>query len=855
VSNINPEPPQNPRDDPFFTPPVEGEAGQLSIPGMEKLNEQIADVLKETRKQPSRPYSGGILDVRIKDFDKTAITRLEASLAAQLQNVQNIMMAGISPSVQSVQDINATYEKLNRTHAQTKGHTREIIGLEDVRNKRAKDVHDTLQMQTDELVKQLGFTKDVKSIRYRFLNETNVTTPTDPITEEQARQAIEATKKAQAEGRANVTEDEIRGEQILQDLTARRLDSIEQIRRKKIETVRSDAKAAAEEEKHAQKAEQLIRGRSTKSLLRDLESRGILKRAPGQVEPQLTSVTALGDVIQAETLNRSQIKDLLDHFHEVGQDTQKLAEKYGDQERARLIGLEQTIQGEMSRGAARNTFNVKETLSALASGDWGTALREGTQALPMFGGLAQSGTRAGESLMTRGLAARGLSGLLQRGLGAGLMRSPLLLSPAGIFGGYEVAQRLLGQRRATTEIGQLTGQGAMAGIGARFQAFTQGINPFDMLSGRTAMEIQRAVRSEGYGGGAAGRISGTLGDLVNKGIGDWQTNLQTLSVALANSSGGTKQLDETLATFSHAMGDLRNMSRETNISVADLSKGFQGFVQQIVQSGGSLETATKRYEALHSAVAGIPGFQGTIGQQTFDQWAQTIGPMAQIATGTAPWNVSVGTRQALKALDTMIEQIRIGKPAGIGWHEYARMLEYFARTAGAPPILVGLSAAQIYGLLTKGSASMFENAGRQTDVNRGIDTAHSRESAISTGYDRASAVAGMSGNNAQVNQVFGNEQRAEQTYIRTLAQTLKNAGQSKAQIDRILAPLYQTEITRPGQSNDPFQDAQKRVEDVIHHIKIDLTPSAKRHLTARSDKERNWYYGTGSGVGVTRNDG
>lgn len=867
MSNITPEN----QGENWFTPPIPDRPVITSQAAGTAGATAFADAITKAIK---RPYSGGPIDVRIIDIDRSTLNKLEATLATQLKNIKNITAAGIAPSTEVLKNAKKTADTIDQTYQQSKKHARELIGLEDMRGARAYKVQQTLNDSTTNIIKRMtevgmrgttlasgsGMLVSGTPIAYRYLTDKGQETAEIPA--QAGRQAIEAYRRAMGQGKTTnqLSEQEITGQRIITDYTARQLSNEEKKNKERMQSIkyiREEVTANKEIERVTKEAAKILGG-SPGNAIRQLQTRGILKNQMIRGIP-----VEFGGQIIAQDLSQDQIRVLLERA--------RSGVNLSDKEKAQLQGLTTSVQEDLRAGRGqRSTFNVKEFAGALMSGNFGGAFKEGMQALPFAGGLAERLQARGTTLSEAGLARGGGIGALQRLGGFGIGGLATGLSPVGLFAAYEIAQRGLGQYRQGLGIGQITGQGFEAGQTARLAAFGQGINPFDILSGRTALEIQTGARQQGFQGGLADRISVALGDLVNKGIGDWQTNLVALSQAIRE--GG-----QTIGGFSRTMQDLRNVARDTQTSVADLTKAYIAYQDTIVKGGGSAQGAGEKFAALQSVLGGLgKPFQGSAAAAVGGQWLTHLGPQIAAMAGVPIWRVpSLSPAAQGRAIDRVIEvAIAPYQNRGMTINSMAQMIA-FVDAAIPSSIFYGLDAPQISAILRAYKNGAFEHASRQEVIKSSVaankgggsffghvwgDITGQRHQGLA--HDIGSAVGHLtSGGNSttyeerQINTLLGGLQRAgvTQAEITAIRNTLESSRQSSDKNRKGFGGFMNRDLLAPNEFQRTLNAIEKQVQ--TKKFIIEFGPQAKKFFKVTNPSYQAAVEGRGSMQGTQPNPG
>jgi hypothetical protein len=352
-------------------------------------------------------------------------------------------------------------------------------------------------------------------------------------------------------------------------------------------------------------------------------------------------------------------------------------------------------------------FRVQELIQALLGGNFGAAAGE----------LMQQ-TRGGESLVRRGTEQAAMGGIFNR-LGGGSMRlAGMALRPAALLGAQQAFTRINSQVQETRQIGMATGEGFRAGAGARSQAFFQGLNPFDILSGRQAIEMQREARGRGFRGDQANAVVQTVGDVFNRLGTDWKESLDLADESIRR--GGMS-----LGEFKDTMMGLRDTAKETNTSVGELQKSLASFVTERVQAGGTAAGAAAQLTGLEKALGGRAG--GRAGAVSA-QFLQAAGPMIAVTSGVPPaLAATLSPQQVAEAIDKLIKPWVDGKPDGMPWRTWAATVLMFG-----VPIFQGMNAEDVAIVLKSWAESKggFAKEIRQQALEGGISRARAREEEV-----------------------------------------------------------------------------------------------------------------------------
>jgi methyl-accepting chemotaxis protein len=326
-----------------------------------------------------------------------------------------------------------------------------------------------------------------------------------------------------------------------------------------------------------------------------------------------------------------------------------------DPERQRLM---EQLRGRAATQTGNDPrFRVAELVRNLAHGNITGALGEVLQTSRM-GERAQTGVE--DSLIARGL------GPLARVLGPAIGG---LLGPAGLAIGVETFRRGMRQYNETRDIGMITGDDFREGAAARRRSFVAGINPFDILSGREAMEAQMSVRQAGFRGDQANQVADVVTDLrQDLGI-PIQQSAELVVTSLRDAGMTVDQVRGQLDT-------LDDSAREAGTSIQQMTGAITKAIQDLSQfSEASAQAAAP-------TIAGLAEeFQGTMvgqrpellgGMLTSQPARQAMG----LLMGIPPWLVNSRqfNEQFVRSLNALLLDLAKGHPHGMDWDDYANTL-------------------------------------------------------------------------------------------------------------------------------------------------------------------------------------
>jgi len=203
------------------------------------------------------------------------------------------------------------------------------------------------------------------------------------------------------------------------------------------------------------------------------------------------------------------------------------------------------------------------------------------------------------------------------------------------------AVNVLQQKMA--ESGAITGQGRTAGVGAAFQAFKMGANPFDLLSAQFAQQITDSFRSAGFKDDLAyslsdsfGSVTKTMGESLSKDLLPVATDFAS---ALRASGSTFTEIKKKMDAFDESIIDLYKVTKYTSSSTKDLNAGFSTLAMNIVRMGGATEDTGEVVGQFISRLftatpegGGVSGGQGLVGVGGIG--AEQV---AQMVTQAAPY--------------------------------------------------------------------------------------------------------------------------------------------------------------------------------------------------------------------------
>ena len=257
--------------------------------------------------------------------------------------------------------------------------------------------------------------------------------------------------------------------------------------------------------------------------------------------------------------------------------------------------------------------------------------------------------------------------------------------------------------------GQVTGEGYRAGLGARWQAFTMGMNPFDTISREVANSIVQGVRARGF--------RGELGRAFQASVRGVYEDLG-IDPNLAIQLGEPFARQGRFGDFERLMNNMDDVARDTSRSVETVTQIYQQLSTQLRQTGGM---TTGPYAAGITAALGrmFPGLTDEQLQQQAGQIPQLLTRLTGLPATTT--GTRAGMRQALPIMGRTLDQLRQGAPGGRVTDQYVAILT----SPGGP--LEGLDFMTARRMLMQGSRftqqiqrETFEEA-REQEVGRPYD--------------------------------------------------------------------------------------------------------------------------------------
>ena len=299
--------------------------------------------------------------------------------------------------------------------------------------------------------------------------------------------------------------------------------------------------------------------------------------------------------------------------------------------------------------------------------------------------------RQGLPLTEQAIAGEAGMGRFRRGVNTVAMpASSLMARGAPALGQALVLKDLFnaatGFTRDMTATGQITGEGFGAGVGARFDAFRLGLNPFDMITGEVAQAIVQGVRQEGF--------RGQIGDAMNEAV-----------RGVVNDLGISP--DSAIQLFAQAV-------RKTGEEIATARERFEGFDDAARSLSMSVQEYTQIYLSQVETLSaqgfgrGAPGFSQALIQATPRGYANSTlytdllsqqGAMIRARAGLTPWAV-LQPEQGAQGIEEIIEQYRGIAVGAIGDPNASNAeIAQFLTTMDTP--LKGRSAGEIESFLNR----------------------------------------------------------------------------------------------------------------------------------------------------------
>lgn len=207
----------------------------------------------------------------------------------------------------------------------------------------------------------------------------------------------------------------------------------------------------------------------------------------------------------------------------------------------------------------------------------------------------------------------------------GAARLAQFLPTAGQFLGVAEVVRdifqnqIMGRIQGTTRTGQITGGGFGEGLRARWQAFTLGLSPIDMITGQQAQEIVQGTRQRGFRGRQAEEIQRAVADTVaDLGITiESSINLYTDAIRLQG---------ETVDEVRERLEDFDDAAREAGVSVQEFTDRFIQIQQQVGAAGAGQASGVVAGALTRATPAGVDaGLYGQVFERARGEIAASMG--------------------------------------------------------------------------------------------------------------------------------------------------------------------------------------------------------------------------------------
>lgn len=298
------------------------------------------------------------------------------------------------------------------------------------------------------------------------------------------------------------------------------------------------------------------------------------------------------------------------------------------------------------------------------------------QILRAAGSLAQqySNYRAGEAIAAGKAPGRFTSML--GSLGGGLSLMGKAVGAASVIS--DVARNIydtgIGDYRALTASGQLTGQGTMAGLAAKYTDPLKIWNPFGRLSFGQAQEIVQSTREQGFTGPMAGQVEQGLAHVVsNLGIQIGQaTEFMTQSMREGGMSVG--QVTQEMNKFHDATYNL-------NMNINDYTQQIMESTQQLRDMGagqaapGLAQTITSALPRAYRTPEGT-GFLTGAFEKSRGVLAAMVGHGANVLNITSQRYARAGW----SAMDTLLER-EVQRARDQGYTDPNDIANYLSQTS------------------------------------------------------------------------------------------------------------------------------------------------------------------------------
>lgn len=230
--------------------------------------------------------------------------------------------------------------------------------------------------------------------------------------------------------------------------------------------------------------------------------------------------------------------------------------------------------------------------------------------------------------------------------------------------------------------GQVTGGGYREGLGARWDAFRMGLNPFDIMSKEVSAAIVRGVRSRGF--------TGALGDAFQDAVGDiyQDTGLDPeMVMGMGDQFARRNQLEQ----FRALIGGMDDLAKETNRSITDVAAGFEE-LRKMFETFGGFGTAGPNAQALNETL--LKQFPG-LAEEEMAGLRGWMGQALPMLSGR-PASMALGP-QLNESMATMVQSLS-GFSAGMEGMTEQQRREHLAVLASTP-MFQGLTVTQISQML------------------------------------------------------------------------------------------------------------------------------------------------------------
>ena len=691
----------NPQDDPFFN----GE--QLEIEG-------LGDASSGGDKTSTTASGGGVRQTRDRDVQRVRITDFDPEAARHIDNLrvaihrlEHLMKTHTAPelSQQAIQGAEGAQDRVTdsvkrSTSAIKQRHEalQHDIRLEDMKRNAVALTSTELERQLAAHQMLANSDDIVKRVTYHYVDEGG-----RPQESTESLRHFQQRAERIAQGKGS-PEDIETHQRVITDLVSRQAEDeakIDKHYQDRLKAINRQVKDQQEFERSNKRVDDLLK-RGTGYIVDRARGLGVITGTKlGEGTLHYIQRDEGKRVIGTAQMSEDEFGELMRASH-AGQMTPEQQKQYDDIRETLRRAV--PIGGRGVTGQDSEHFRITEVISNLARGNFGGAIGEMMQRFPsrsldrLNEAAVRAGTRVTTSLGGGGMATA-TGNLIPRVVG-------LATTPAGVFGAFEAARYGLDFRRRAMEAGMITGEGPGAGLALRGSALLQGVNPFDIVSQRQAIEFQIAARQQGFRGRDADALSQIMGDVVNHLGTDWKQALE-LTVRATQEGGST------LKEFRNTLMDLRDTARETGTSVQSLQEGLNQWSQAVISAGGTQRQATRGFnmfqQTFRNTFLGKP-----IGAQQLQQWMQQSSPILAMSQGIPIWNaMNMQPQQRARALDQFVTRINQQRPRGMGIQEWARQLSVMGL-----PQLQGLDAQGILALLRTQSRGGFTAGAMRADAQQ-----------------------------------------------------------------------------------------------------------------------------------------